>query len=67
MTEGNASGILAERGPPVTATVRDGQQGGRTSPRRRARIAGVLYLLVAVFSAFAYFTGKPARDRREDT
>ena len=29
-----------------------------TSPRRLARIAGVLYLLVAVFSAFAYFTDK---------
>ena len=29
-----------------------------TSPKRLARIAGVLYLLVAVFSAFAYFTDK---------
>ena len=60
MTEGNASGILAGQGPPVTAIARDGygQQEGRTSPRRLARIAGVLYLLVAVFSAFAYFTEK---------
>ena len=60
MTEGNASGILAGQGPPATAIARDGygQQAGRTSPRRLARIAGVLYLLVAVFSAFAYFTDK---------
>jgi hypothetical protein len=28
------------------------------SPKRLARIAGVLYLLVAIFSAFAYFVGK---------
>ena len=28
------------------------------SPKRLARIAGVLYLLVAIFSAFAYFVDK---------
>jgi hypothetical protein len=56
MTDGNAS--LAEQGPPTTTIARDGEYEGRTSPKRLARIAGVLYLLVAIFSAFAYFMEK---------
>ena len=56
MTDGNAS--LAEQGPPTTTIAEDGQYEGRTSPKRLARIAGVLYLLVAIFSAFAYFMEK---------
>jgi hypothetical protein len=34
------------------------QESMVTSPKRLARIAGVLYLLVAIFSAFAYFMDK---------
>jgi uncharacterized protein DUF4386 len=35
-----------------------GQREGQISPRRLARIAGVLYLLVAIFRGFAYFAEK---------
>jgi Domain of unknown function (DUF4386) len=60
MSNGNARPILAGQGPPVTAIARDayGQREGQISPRRLARIAGVLYLLVAIFSGFAYFAEK---------
>jgi Domain of unknown function (DUF4386) len=34
------------------------QESMVTSPKRLARIAGVLYLLVAIFSGFAYFVDK---------
>jgi len=34
------------------------QESTVTSPKRLARIAGVLYLLVAIFSGFAYFMDK---------
>ena len=58
MTDGNLSAIPAEQGPPTTTIAEYGQYEGRTSPKRLARIAGFLYLLVAIFSAFAYFMEK---------
>jgi len=58
MTDGNLSAIPAEQGPPTTAIAEYGQYEGRISPKRLARIAGFLYLLVAIFSAFAYFMEK---------
>src|ERR1039457_4735571 len=58
MTDGNLSAILAEQGPPMTTIAEGGQYEGRTLPKRLARIAGFLYLLVAIFSAFAYFMEK---------
>src|ERR1700716_1743604 len=38
---------------PTTSPTRVGGQTGLTSPKRIARIAGVLYLLVGIFGAFA--------------
>jgi hypothetical protein len=48
MHTGPASAVLAEQGPPTNAMARHsyGQPEGRTPPKRLARIAGVLYLLV---------------------
>ena len=42
----------------MTTIAEGGQYEGRTLPKRLARIAGFLYLLVAIFSAFAYFMEK---------
>src|ERR1022692_1651944 len=46
--------------PPAACSWRGPLEGETTmnSPKRLARTAGVLYLLVAVFSALAYFTAK---------
>jgi hypothetical protein len=55
MTDGDLSAIPAGQGPPTTTIAEYGQYEGRISPKRLARIVGFLYLLVAIFSAFAYF------------